>query len=85
MRGDRMASWGGSRVHLYLIFPNGELIGLQVLAHYLALRGERYCMGKTILELGSGTGLVGLVIGKLGGKVWITDQALVSTRQLSGL
>jgi len=27
------------------------------------------------LELGSGTGLVGLVAGKLGGKVWITDQA----------
>lgn len=31
-----------------------------------------------ILELGSGTGLVGLVAGKLGGKVWITDQASVT-------
>ncbi|KAG6378406.1 putative methyltransferase-domain-containing protein [Boletus reticuloceps] len=48
---------------------------LQVLANYLALRRERYCTGRTILELGSGTGLVGLVAGKLGGKVWITDQA----------
>jgi predicted nicotinamide N-methyase len=31
--------------------------------------------GRTIVELGSGTGLVGLVAAKLGGKVWITDQA----------
>lgn len=51
----------------------------QVLANYLALRGEDYCTGRTILELGSGTGLVGLVAGQLGGRVWITDQASVST------
>ncbi|KAG8218339.1 putative methyltransferase-domain-containing protein [Butyriboletus roseoflavus] len=53
-----------------ITWPAGE-----VLASYLALRGEEYCTGRTILELGSGTGLVGLVAGKLGGKVWITDRA----------
>ncbi|KAF8558957.1 hypothetical protein OG21DRAFT_1372545, partial [Imleria badia] len=53
-----------------LAWPAGE-----VLANYLARRGERYCTGKTILELGSGTGLVGLVAGKLGADVLITDQA----------
>lgn len=57
----------------------GKINRSQVLANYLALRGEKYCTGKTILELGSGTGLVGLVVGKLDGKVWITDQASVST------
>jgi len=31
--------------------------------------------GNNILELGSGTGLVGLVAGMLGAHVWITDQA----------
>ncbi|KAH0839616.1 putative methyltransferase-domain-containing protein [Lanmaoa asiatica] len=53
-----------------IAWPAGE-----VLANYLTLRGEGYCTGRTILELGSGTGLVGLVAGKLGGNVWITDQA----------
>lgn len=53
-----------------IAWPAGE-----VLSNYIALRGEQYCHGKTILELGSGTGLVGLVAGALGGHVWITDQA----------
>ncbi|KAF9246900.1 putative methyltransferase-domain-containing protein [Melanogaster broomeanus] len=53
-----------------IAWPAGE-----VLANYLAFRGEGHCKGKTILELGSGTGLVGLVAGALGGDVWITDQA----------
>ncbi|EGO01576.1 hypothetical protein SERLA73DRAFT_176943 [Serpula lacrymans var. lacrymans S7.3] len=53
-----------------IAWPAGE-----VLANYLALRGRQYIAGKTILELGSGTGLVGLVAGVLEGKVWITDQA----------
>jgi len=52
-----------------IAWPAGE-----VLANYLAQRGQDYCTGRTILELGSGTGLVGLVAGKVGGKVWITDQ-----------
>lgn len=34
--------------------------------------------GKTVIELGSGTGLVGLVAGLLGARVWITDQEFVS-------
>jgi hypothetical protein len=50
---------------------------MQVLAAYLAKRGTEYLEGKNILELGSGTGLVGLVAGILGGRVWITDQAFV--------
>lgn len=53
-----------------IAWPAGE-----VLSNYIALRGEQFCHGKTILELGSGTGLVGLVAGALGGHVWITDQA----------
>jgi len=53
-----------------IAWPAGE-----VLAKYLAFRGEEHCTGRSVLELGSGTGLVGLVAGKLGGHVWITDQA----------
>ncbi|EPQ59520.1 hypothetical protein GLOTRDRAFT_55609, partial [Gloeophyllum trabeum ATCC 11539] len=52
-----------------LAWPAGE-----VLASYLARRGRGSLAGKTVLELGSGTGLVGLVAGLLGGKTWITDQ-----------
>jgi len=47
----------------------------QVLAAYLVRRGGEYLEGRNITELGSGTGLVGLVAGMLGGRVWITDQA----------
>ncbi|KIK99697.1 hypothetical protein PAXRUDRAFT_465335 [Paxillus rubicundulus Ve08.2h10] len=53
-----------------IAWPAGD-----VLANYLTIRGEAYCKGRTILELGSGTGLVGLVAAILGGNVWITDQA----------
>ncbi|KAH7888061.1 putative methyltransferase-domain-containing protein [Phlebopus sp. FC_14] len=53
-----------------ITWPAGE-----VLASYIARRGELYCKNRIILELGSGTGLVGLVAGALGGNVWITDQA----------
>ncbi|KDQ64981.1 hypothetical protein JAAARDRAFT_117033 [Jaapia argillacea MUCL 33604] len=53
-----------------IAWPAGE-----VLATYLARRGRESLRGKTILELGSGTGLVGLVAGILGGSVWITDQS----------
>ncbi|PCH41625.1 hypothetical protein WOLCODRAFT_137503 [Wolfiporia cocos MD-104 SS10] len=51
-------------------WPAGE-----VLSRYIARRGLSSMKRKTVLELGSGTGLVGLVAGKLGGDVWITDQA----------
>ena len=47
----------------------------QVLATYVSRRGS--LQGKRILELGSGTGLVGLAAGLLGADVWITDQAFV--------
>ncbi|KAF9468900.1 putative methyltransferase-domain-containing protein [Collybia nuda] len=47
----------------------------QVLANYLVKKGPSFVTGRNVLELGSGTGLVGLVAGKLGGNVWITDQA----------
>ncbi|OCH95857.1 hypothetical protein OBBRIDRAFT_822511 [Obba rivulosa] len=49
-------------------WPAGE-----VLSRYIARRGP--LKGKCILELGSGTGLVGLVAGFLGAQAWITDQA----------
>ncbi|KAF8901633.1 putative methyltransferase-domain-containing protein [Gymnopilus junonius] len=48
----------------------------QILANYLVQKGPKYIKGKTVLELGSGTGLVGLAVGALGdAKVLITDQA----------
>ncbi|CCL99165.1 uncharacterized protein FIBRA_01180 [Fibroporia radiculosa] len=50
-----------------IAWPAGE-----VLSQYIARRGS--LQGKTVLELGSGTGLVGLVAGILGASVWITDQ-----------
>ncbi|KAH7100606.1 putative methyltransferase-domain-containing protein, partial [Auriculariales sp. MPI-PUGE-AT-0066] len=47
----------------------------QVLSQYLVnTRSDTLC-GKRILELGSGTGLVGLVAGMLGAQVTVTDQA----------
>ncbi|THV05435.1 S-adenosyl-L-methionine-dependent methyltransferase [Dendrothele bispora CBS 962.96] len=53
-----------------VVWPAG-----QILSSYLVLKGHAYLKGKNVLELGSGTGLVGLVAAKLGAKsVWITDQ-----------
>jgi hypothetical protein len=47
----------------------------QVLAEYLVRLGPEVVKGRTVFELGSGTGLVGLVSGALGAEaVWITDQ-----------
>ncbi|KAI0710474.1 putative methyltransferase-domain-containing protein [Fomitopsis betulina] len=51
-----------------IAWPAGE-----VLSRYISRRGS--LGGQTVFELGSGTGLVGLVAGKLGAEVWITDQA----------
>ncbi|KAG6899769.1 hypothetical protein C0993_006995 [Termitomyces sp. T159_Od127] len=64
-----------------IAWPAGE-----VLSSYLAKRGPDFVQGRNILELGSGTGLVGLVAAKLQlhkttpvraktPSVWITDQA----------
>ncbi|KAF7353054.1 Protein-lysine N-methyltransferase EFM6 [Mycena venus] len=53
-------------------WPAGE-----VLAQYLVKRGSNSLQGKNVLELGSGTGLVGLVAAMLGGTVCLTDQASV--------
>ena len=50
----------------------------QILSSYLLQRGPSSLKDKTVLELGSGTGLVGLVAGYLGPEhVWITDQRSV--------
>ncbi|KAF8631165.1 hypothetical protein AX15_002504 [Amanita polypyramis BW_CC] len=47
----------------------------QILSNYIVKRGSEFLQNKKVLELGSGTGLVGLVAGKLNARVWITDQA----------
>ncbi|KAK7470962.1 Protein-lysine N-methyltransferase efm6 [Stygiomarasmius scandens] len=53
-----------------IVWPAG-----QILSSYLVSRGQNFLHGKTVLELGSGTGLVGFVAAKLGAShVWITDQ-----------
>jgi len=49
----------------------------QILATYLVQKGTDFVSGRNTIELGSGTGLVGLLAGILGGKVWITDQSFV--------
>ncbi|KAK2466437.1 hypothetical protein APHAL10511_002079 [Amanita phalloides] len=46
----------------------------QILSNYIVKRGSEFLQNRTVVELGSGTGLVGLVAGKLGARVWITDQ-----------
>ncbi|KAI0079721.1 S-adenosyl-L-methionine-dependent methyltransferase [Panus rudis PR-1116 ss-1] len=51
-----------------IAWPAGE-----VLSSYVARRGS--LKRKRVLELGSGTGLVGLAAAILGASVWITDQA----------
>ncbi|CAK5276061.1 unnamed protein product [Mycena citricolor] len=53
-----------------IAWPAGE-----VLSRYLVLRGPEFVKAKNVLELGSGTGLCGLVAAAMGGKVVITDQA----------
>lgn len=56
----------------------------KILSNYIVKRGLASLQDKTILELGSGTGLVGLVAGKLGVQnVWITDQARVFSPLIS--
>ena len=50
----------------------------KVLSWYIARRGRHYWKGKRVLELGSGTGLVGLVAGYLGAHTVLTDQKLAS-------
>ncbi|TRM68414.1 putative methyltransferase-domain-containing protein [Schizophyllum amplum] len=49
----------------------------QTLGNYLAWRGTDAIVGRTVLELGAGTGLVGFVAGALGADVVITDQAML--------
>lgn len=53
------------------------VIGHQILASYLVRAGPRFLKDRRIVEVGSGTGLVGLICGAMGGKVWITDQPFV--------
>ncbi|TFY80064.1 hypothetical protein EWM64_g3949 [Hericium alpestre] len=53
-----------------IAWPAGE----QILSSYIAQRGLNSLSGTNVIELGSGTGLVGLVAARLGAHVWITDQ-----------
>ncbi|KAK1228887.1 Protein-lysine N-methyltransferase efm6 [Marasmius sp. AFHP31] len=56
-----------------VVWPAG-----QILSNYLFRKGSAYLEGKNVLELGSGTGLVGLVAAMLDpSHVWITDQAFL--------
>lgn len=68
--------------------PNGELKGLgtgtfvwpaaHILAKYFEKRfGPDGLRGKTLCDIGSGTGLTGFVAAALGGTVTLTDQACV--------
>ena len=57
----------------------------QVLAQYLARRYPHVLNDKIVLELGSGTGLVGLVAARLGATVFITDQMYVLVYDHPGL
>ncbi|KIK65598.1 hypothetical protein GYMLUDRAFT_978907 [Collybiopsis luxurians FD-317 M1] len=53
-----------------VVWPAG-----QILSSYLIRRGSEFLQGRRVVELGSGTGLVGLIAASLGAsKVWITDQ-----------
>ncbi|CAG8686000.1 3541_t:CDS:1 [Acaulospora colombiana] len=59
-------------------WPAGE-----VLSQYLVHRGPEFMQGRRVLELGSGTGLVGLVAAQLeASKVTITDQLSACTTQV---
>lgn len=49
----------------------------QVLARYLVTTKAAALANATVIELGSGTGLVGLLAAHLGARVWLTDQAFV--------
>lgn len=43
-------------------------------------KGPEYFKGKNVVELGSGTGLVGLLVGTFRNvDIWITDQASVTS------
>lgn len=56
-----------------IAWPAGE-----VLSRYIVYQGRDYWRGKRVLELGSGTGLVGLVAGYLGAHTILTDQRSAS-------
>jgi len=66
-----LARWRGGLGSLLLTL---FLLWAQVLAQYLVKQGPNSLRGKNVLELGSGTGLVGLVAAMLGGTVCLTDQ-----------
>lgn len=71
-------AWPAGEVCDFIRMLEQALHAMQVLSNYITFRGIGYLKEKKIVELGSGTGLVGLVAGALGGTVWITDQAFVT-------
>jgi hypothetical protein len=69
-------AWPAAEVSWCQVFVKALFTSLQVLANYLVHK-RTFCDNKCIIELGSGTGLVGLVAAVLSpsSEVWLTDQA----------
>ena len=74
-----MACWGSK---LFVTSPSPRSLvtrAIQVLSKYVAYQHHRrpeYLRNRTVIELGSGTGLVGIVAAMLepSAHVWVTDQ-----------
>ena len=70
-----VASRSGNRPSITsIIFFSLTVQSAQHLATYLAARGVGSLRGRRVLELGSGTGIVGILAAMLGATVCLTDQ-----------